>query len=56
MQRKKNGVVYTFALNHNKTAASIQLDTLAYLDLLTGQRQTGTVELAPYGVMILQQD
>lgn len=56
VQRRKGGAVYTFVLNHNKTAASIHLDKLESTDLLTGRRLTGTVELGAHGVMILRHE
>lgn len=56
VQRRKDGAMYTFVLNHNKTAASIYLDKLESTDLLTGRRQTGTVELGAHGVMILRHE
>jgi beta-galactosidase len=56
VQRKKDGAVFTFVLNHNSAAASIHLGGLAAEDLLTGSRVTGTVEVNGYGVMILRHE
>lgn len=56
VQRKKNGAVFTFVLNHNPAAASIQLGGLAAEDLLTGSRVTGTAVVSGYGVMILRHE
>ena len=54
VQRKKDGAVFTFVLNHNPAAASIHLGGLAAEDLLTGSRVTGTAAVNGYGVMILR--
>jgi beta-galactosidase len=54
VQRKKNGIVFTFVLNHNHASASIHLGERVAEDLLTGSRVTGTAAVNGYGVMILR--
>lgn len=53
-QRVKEGQTYTFVLNHNSALAAIELGQTSYTDLLTSREVSGTVEIDPHGVMILQ--
>jgi beta-galactosidase len=54
-QRHKDGLTFTFVLNHNGTAARLALPAPAR-DLLSGRGLSGEIELAPYDVLILAQD
>lgn len=53
-QRRKGDQLYTFVLNHNRAPAAIELEETVYVDLLTRCTVSGTKEIEPYGVMILQ--
>lgn len=54
VQRRKDGTVYTFVLNHNERPAKVYLGDRSCQDLLTGLEHTAAVELDAYGVMILK--
>ena len=51
--RVKDGQTLTFVLNHNATAATLDLGSQAYRDLLSGETVSGTVALDAYGVRLL---
>ncbi|WP_162255018.1 Beta-galactosidase C-terminal domain [Paenibacillus sp. Soil522] len=40
-------------MNHNSHQAAIKLENEVYTDLLTQRQVSATVEIEPYGVMIL---
>jgi len=52
-QRHKDGVSFTFALNHNAQPAQITLPA-PMRDLLSGRELSGAVTLSPYDVLILR--
>lgn len=52
--RTKNGKEYLFLLNHNQAVEAVRLEGGAYRDLLTDLTVTGSVELKPNGVAILE--
>lgn len=54
VQRRKDGDVFTFVLNHNSFPASIDLGAWTALDLLTGNRVTGNTAVGGHEVMILR--
>lgn len=53
--RVKNGVRYTFLLNHNEISSTIHLGQEQRQDLLTGMQVTGDLMLPAHGVSILKQ-
>lgn len=52
-RRYKDGRVFTFLINHNRTETGVALDG-AYDDLLEARRLSGTIVLKPYGVLVLE--
>lgn len=52
-RRVKNGMSYLFVLNHNAEAAEVEVGS-EKLDLLTGERVTGTLTVQGRGVAILE--
>ncbi|GMA60193.1 beta-galactosidase [Alicyclobacillus fastidiosus] len=53
-QRNKDGVSYTFVLNHTDQSQSVDIGSKVRLELLTGSSVANVVEIGPKGVMILQ--
>lgn len=53
-RRTKNGKTFTFLLNHNDEAATVDTGLEGAADLLTEQSISGTVTLPAKGVMILE--
>jgi beta-galactosidase len=55
VKRRVNGQAYTMLLNHNNTAVEVPL-TGAYRDALAGSSVSGTVQVGPYDVSVLQEE
>lgn len=53
-QRYKGERIFTFVLNHNDSAVTIDLTDKTYQDLITGRTLTGQVELEAKDVLILE--
>ncbi|MNJ77607.1 Beta-galactosidase BgaP [compost metagenome] len=53
-RRVKNGNAYLFLLNHNATAAEVEIGADEQKDLLTNATVKGTVTVPARGVMILE--
>jgi len=51
--RRAGGKRWTFLLNHTPEAQVVTLPA-PYVDVLSGQKRSGSIELAPYGVQVLQ--
>jgi beta-galactosidase len=51
--RKSGSKQWIFVLNHNSVAQSVSVPG-AFTDLLTGESRTGKIEVAGYGVQVLQ--
>jgi beta-galactosidase len=54
VQRRTDGTHdFLFVMNFTDTMQQVALDQ-TYTDLLTAQKVTGTLQLAPYGVQVLR--
>ncbi|MCZ8523666.1 MULTISPECIES: beta-galactosidase [Paenibacillus] len=53
-RRRKDGKDYYFLLNHNGTPQAVDAAALEAVDVLSGEKAAGPVELPPHGVVILQ--
>ena len=54
-QRFKDGRAIIFILNHNSENASLELGSKQYLEMLSAETVTGTLQLGVYGVCILRE-
>lgn len=54
-ERKRGEKSFAFVLNHSRAAVRLDLTGGPYSDLLTGSPVSGTLDLPPYGVVILAQ-
>jgi beta-galactosidase len=50
--RKSGDKQWIFVLNHTAASQSVTLPR-AFVDLLSGERHTGTIEVSAYGVRVL---
>ncbi|CAM3561905.1 beta-galactosidase [Marinicrinis lubricantis] len=53
-QREKDGKSFLFIMNHTKDEQSVELGGIQAIDLLSGEAVHQKMQLAPYGVAIIQ--
>lgn len=54
VRRSANGERYIFALNHNAQQANIELPGGIFVDLISGRQASGSLDLGPNEIVILQ--